>query len=150
MLRNFHGSARHFLKNLFLRGMKKYSRLGSIINNRCPRCRTGHLFIHPYSLGTAYKMLDYCPVCSQKYEPEPGYYYGAMFISYVLTGWLFLAIGLTLVFVLGWTLAPTLLVVAMVMLLSHNLIYRLSRSIWIHIFVKFDPQAIPVDTKSSE
>lgn len=86
-------------------------------------------------------MKQSCDVCGQNYEPEPGFYYGAMFISYILTGWLFIIVGLTLAFGLGWTVTQTLVAVAILTILIHNLIYRLSRSLWIHFFVKYNPEA---------
>ena len=105
----------------------------------CPRCRTGKLFEQPYSFANAYKMPAKCPHCSVKYEPEPGFYYGAMFISYILTGWLFIIIGLVLVFGLGWSVGATILTVALLTVLIHNIIFRFSRSLWIHLFIKYDP-----------
>ena len=89
-------------------------------------------------MNTAYKMHKNCPVCGQNFEPEPGYYYGAMFISYILTGWLFLSVGLTLVFVFDWGMGATFLLVAILALLVHTFFFRLSRSIWIHLFIKYD------------
>ena len=71
--------------------------------------------------------------------PEPGFYYGAMFISYILTGWLFIIVGLALVFGLGWSATATILAVGLLAVIIHNLLFRLSRSLWIHIFVKYDP-----------
>jgi hypothetical protein len=65
-----------------------------------------------------------------------------MFISYILTAWLFVIVGLTLAFGFGWTVNQTLLAVAVLAILTHNLIYRLSRSLWIHFFVKYDPRYV--------
>lgn len=118
------------------------SKIGSITAMTCPRCREGSLFEKPYSMQNAYKMKSSCDVCGQKYEPEPGFYYGAMFISYILTGWLFIIVGLTLAFGFGWTVTQTLIAVAILTVLIHNLIYRLSRSLWIHFFVRYNPEAI--------
>ncbi len=95
-------------------------------------------------------MPERCPVCSQKYEPEPGFYYGAMFISYILTGWIFILMGLGLVFGLGWGVTPTLLTVAIVGIFIHNLAYRISRSIWIHMFVRYDPSEGKVKSDVAE
>lgn len=85
-------------------------------------------------------MKHSCEVCGQKYEPEPGFYYGAMFVSYILTGWFFIVVGLTLTFGLGWSVTMTLVTLAIITVLMHNLIYRISRSVWIHLFVRYDPQ----------
>ena len=30
-----------------------------------------------------------CPVCGQLYEPELRFYYGAMFLSYIISGFFF-------------------------------------------------------------
>ena len=122
--------------------MKTPSKGRSIFNLTCPRCRTGSLFVTPYSFAKSYRMYQHCPICAQDYEPEPGYYYGAMFISYILTGWLFLAVGLTLVFGFGWGLSATLVMVGLITIFVHNFFFRLSRSIWIHIFINYNPDAV--------
>ena len=124
------------------------TKFGSIAGLTCPKCRTGSLFVQPYNLPNAYKMKESCNVCGQNYEPEPGFYYGAMFISYILTVWLFVIVGLTLAFGFGWTVNQTLLAVAVLTILIHNLIYRLSRSLWIHFFVKYDPRYLSKIIKS--
>ena len=105
----------------------------------CPRCRSGKLFKQPYSYENAYKMHDRCPQCSANFEPEPGFYFGAMFISYILTGWLFTVIGLILVFGFGWSVTATIITVGLLAILIHNLAFRFSRSLWIHFFLKYDP-----------
>lgn len=121
--------------------MAAKSKWGSIFGLYCPRCRTGKMFKQPYTYKTAYQMPPRCPVCDQNYEPEPGFYYGAMFISYILTGWLFMLVGLGLVFGLGWGVTPTLVAVAALTIVVHNLIFRFSRSLWLHFFVKYNPSA---------
>ena len=125
--------------------MKSFIR--STLDYSCPRCRKGNLFFTPFTLKTAYKMHKNCPVCNQDFEPEPGYYYGAMFISYILTGWLFILVGLFLIFVLEWSLAATIFAVLVLTVLIHNQIYRLSRSIWIHIFIKHQPNYQGINSK---
>lgn len=89
-----------------------------------------------------------CPVCGQKNEPEPGFYYGAMFISYIIQGWIFLAIALSLVFGAGWSAEAAMGVVILFAILTNNFFFRLARSVWIHIVVKHDPErAIKVKDK---
>jgi hypothetical protein len=84
-----------------------------------------------------------CTVCGQKFEPEPGFYYGAMFISYIFMG--FFSLGLTglLVFYFHVSIeaAFAVLFTALALIFFWNL--RLSRSIWIHLVVKYNPNAIP-------
>ena len=50
----------------------------------CPRCRQGQLFRLPVWRGPI-AMHDRCPVCGLKFEREPGYFVGAMYMSYALT-----------------------------------------------------------------
>ncbi len=121
--------------------MAESSLLKSIFGLTCPRCRKGRQFVEPFSFQNAYRMYERCPVCDLKYEREPGYFYGAMFVSYGLTGWLFIIIGLALVFGLGWTLSSTLVTIAIIAIATHSFAYRLSRSIWMHLFVKYEASA---------
>jgi uncharacterized protein (DUF983 family) len=54
----------------------------AVINAKCPRCRVGKIYANKmYSLG-GQKMLVACPHCGLTYEREPGYFYGAMYVSY--------------------------------------------------------------------
>lgn len=115
------------------------SSIKSIVTMTCPRCRSGKLFKQPYNYQNAYKMHEKCPKCSANFEPEPGFYFGAMFISYIMTGWLFIVIGLILVFGLGWSVTATIITVGLLTLVIHNLAFRFSRSLWIHFFLKYDP-----------
>jgi len=117
----------------------KGSALYSIFSLKCPRCHQGKLFdtsvfdyAHPLSMGST------CTVCHQKYELEPGFYWGAMFVSYGVSA--FMMFGLIALFffgfntsleaAFGWTIA--IIVILFVYIL------RLSRSIWIHLFVKYN------------
>jgi len=115
------------------------SNLGSIFGFTCPRCRKGSLYIKPFSWSTAYQMHSSCSECGQTYEPEPGFYYGAMFISYITTAWLFVIVGLSLAFGLGWSVTSTLIAVGVIAVVLHNTIFRFSRSLWLHLFVSYDP-----------
>ena len=69
------------------------SLLQSIFAMKCPRCRIGNLFSKPGSFNYKHltEMPKTCPTCDQSYLPEPGFYYGAMFISYIICGVWFLS-----------------------------------------------------------
>jgi len=116
------------------------SRLSSILSMTCPRCRQGHMFgkldfLHPL------KMNKVCEVCGQKFEPEPGFYYGAMFISYIFIGFFSLAfVGLSVFyFHLSVEIAILVLLACLAIVFLWNL--RFSRSIWAHLVIKYDPKA---------
>ncbi len=110
----------------------------SVLANTCPRCRRGSLFVKPYTLKSAYKMHDRCPNCGQTYEPEPGFYFGAMFLSYIISSLLLVAVALFLVFGLKWNVNLSIGIMILIGLLTHNFFYRLSRSLWIHMMVKYE------------
>ncbi len=83
-------------------------------------------------------MKSRCPKCNQNYMPEPGFYYGAMFISYIITGWFCLALlGL---FILGFKMSipQSFAVLVLIIALLFVWFFRFSRSLWIGIRVKFD------------
>lgn len=84
-------------------------------------------------------MYERCSHCGLKYEREPGFFYGAMYVSYALTValWATLAVA---VFTF-YNMSPWLFlgIGVGVLLILLPIIYRMSRAIWISIFVKYDP-----------
>ena len=103
------------------------SRWLALLQQRCPRCREGRMF---RGLVT---MNDPCPVCGLVFEREPGYFLGAMYISYPLAT-VVLAIvyfGLGLAFP-SLSEFPRLLLSALALVLSTVSIFRYSRIIWMH------------------
>jgi len=87
-------------------------------------------------------MHDYCQVCGQSFEPEPGFYFGSMFVSYAINTAIFLAFWIITSFIvedMSLSLILAILVAVVVGLLP--VIFRLSRSIWINCFVHYDPKA---------
>lgn len=119
--------------------------LRSVLGNKCPRCRKGNLFTsrNPYNLKVITKMPEACPVCGQKTEIEVGFYYGTGFVSYGLSV-LFSIISFILwVVTIGisvkdnrvfWWMGINIVVT----ILIQPLLMRLSRSIWIAFFVKYE------------
>ncbi len=112
--------------------------LTSILKYKCPRCRQGDLYTKPFQFKDPVKMYDSCEVCGQETMPEPGFYYGAMFISYIFTGWLCLFIIGVCMWGFGLSVNQSFVILIIVALLSYFKVLRLARSIWIHIAVKYD------------
>ncbi len=83
-----------------------------------------------------------CPVCHQNFLPEPGFYYGAMFISYIFMGFFCLAFVLIGYVVLDWSKTTIYISLVSVIAIFFVWIFRISRSIWIHANVKYDPGAV--------
>lgn len=124
--------------------MSKRSGLSSILTLRCPKCRVGPLFksgtiSRP---GSLFVMHSACPHCKQSFDPEPGFYFGSMFVSYGINTALFLISWVTLLLIYpDYTLTLLLGILTAVVILSLPLSFRWSRSIWLALFVRFDPKA---------
>jgi uncharacterized protein (DUF983 family) len=121
---------------MFHKGSKSYS----IFHLKCPRCHEGETFKSgSWSFKKAFDMHERCPSCDLNYFPEPGYYYGAMFISYIVTGW-FSLIFMGLFF---WLLdLPQNTCWAMlIVFLTLNFVYifRISRLMWLNLNVRYKP-----------
>lgn len=80
-------------------------------------------------------MPSHCPVCGQAYEPEPGFYWGAMFISYGFNTAVFALVGLGLFYLAGdppvWVYVAG---VAGTSLLLTPFIFRYSRALMLYLF----------------
>ncbi|HSZ72740.1 MAG TPA: DUF983 domain-containing protein [Cytophagaceae bacterium] len=115
----------------------------AILAMKCPRCYEGNLFTysHPHSLRQLHLMPEHCEKCGLKFTPEPGFYTGAMYISYGFTVLLFvlyffvLNIGLHIEgFVFLATYASSLLVL-------FPYLFRYSRTVFLHLFYEYKPEA---------
>ncbi|HSN59778.1 MAG TPA: hypothetical protein VLR49_02505 [Ferruginibacter sp.] len=122
--------------------------LWSIIAMRCPRCRRGPMFKHPnpyrkLSLKNISDMHDNCPVCNQKYDMEPGFWYGTGYVSYALAvamsvatfiaWWVFIGVSVSDNRVMYWFIFNSI-----VLLVSQPWMMRMSRVIYMRIFVSYD------------
>lgn len=112
----------------------------SILTLTCPRCRIGKLFAQPFNRKNALKMPYNCPHCDQRFYPEPGFYYGAIFMSYILSVWPLFFLGLVLTMGFQVSFNVTIGIILVIGALSYVYFYRVSRSVWLHFFVKYDPK----------
>ncbi len=117
----------------------KGTKLYSIFAAKCPSCHEGDFFIdqNAYHFKDMFKMHKRCPKCNQSYEPEPNFYYGAMYISYAYTVAILLMVLLVCQVMLDMELWPTVGVLATILILGGPYLFRLSRITWLNIFVKY-------------
>ncbi len=121
--------------------------LASALSCCCPRCREGKLFQHTVSISMKknMQMNKTCPVCGQATEIEVGFYYGTSYVSYALT------VALSVATLFAWWVIIGLSVNdnrffywlgfnAIFLILLQPWLMRLSRSLWISWFVKYDPE----------
>lgn len=119
----------------------KGSKLYSIFGIKCPRCHSADMFEHgSFSFVKPFDMKERCDHCDLNLEPEPGYYYGAMFISYIFTGFFCLGFVFFVHWVLDIGLVGSFALLLAVLAVLFVYIFRLARSIWININVGYDPR----------
>lgn len=109
-------------------------RVGPVLKQRCPRCLDGPVF------DGLLRMNRCCPRCDLRFEREPGYFTGAMYISYGLA---VLSIAPPAV-ILGWLGLPGVWIFALIglqLVLSSPLLLRYSRVLWLHLDQMIDPQS---------
>ncbi len=123
------------------KGSKPYS----IATAKCPKCHEGEMFEdpNPYHLKNMDKMYASCSVCGQDYEPEPNFYYGAMYVSYAYTVALFVAVYIICGVWLGWSMWPTVGALAGTLVVLGPYLFRIARVTYLNFFVHYDADAAP-------
>ena len=118
----------------------------SVLRNKCSRCRRGDLYIdaNPYHLKTFMRMHETCPVCGQRFEIEPGFWYGTGFVSYALAVAVCVATFVAWKVLIGISLDDNRLfwwmgINGVLLLAVQPLMMRISRTIWLNFFVHYDP-----------
>lgn len=118
---------------------KKRNVLVGILSMRCPRCREGKMFPQGTLFSRKFmNMSDHCPCCHQPFMPEPGYYFGAMFVSYAINTVFFVSVWL-LMYLLMDEVSLTAMIVALLIVIFGllSVTFRLSRVLWIYMFVRY-------------
>jgi uncharacterized protein (DUF983 family) len=120
--------------------------LASALTCHCPRCREGKLFKHAVRLSFKknLEMNKTCPVCGQATEIEVGFYYGTSYVSYAITVALSVSTLVAWWVLIGFSTDDNrffywLGANAVFLIFLQPWIMRLSRSLWISWFVKYDP-----------
>ncbi len=104
----------------------------------CPKCREGKLFpTATFSFEKPFTMHERCKVCDQNFTPEPGFYFGAMFISYIIWGWFSILLCLPLVFIFEWSVNQAFALLIFISAICFVWLFRISRSLWIHAMVRY-------------
>lgn len=117
------------------------SKLYSIATNTCPKCNVGEFFVtnNPYDFKDFEKINPTCSYCGEQFLLEPGFYTGAMYISYALTVAMTVAAFVGFVVIFDFTIEYVLGGLFLAILLLVPVLFRASRIIWLNIFVTYDP-----------
>ena len=110
---------------------------------KCPRCQEGDFFVsHPYNLKKAGDIHKECSKCKLKYSKEPGFYYGAMYVSYALGVALFVTLWVSFnLFFPNISAGVEVTIVALLALITAPYFYALSKIIWANLFIKFESES---------
>ncbi|HOZ39482.1 MAG: DUF983 domain-containing protein [Flavobacteriales bacterium] len=118
----------------------KGTKLFSIAHSKCPHCHEGEFFVdpNPYNFLKAGDLLERCPVCDRRYTPEPGFYYGGMYVSYALGVALFVSIYVAiLVLYPSATMWTYVIGVVVGLVIFAPVIYKYSKIIWANLFFAY-------------
>lgn len=119
---------------------KKGTKLYSILKGKCPRCNEGAFFKYNFTFNPSKvtKLHENCSKCNLKYMIEPSFFYGAMYVNYGITVAISISIFLIAKLIFDGSLMQSFaaIFIALIVLAPVNL--RLSRILWIHMFVAFD------------
>ena len=85
-----------------------------------------------------------CVVCGQPTEKEPGFYYGTGYVSYAMGVAISVATFIAWFVLIGMSVRDNrffywMIANAILLVVSQPWLMRISRSIWISWFVKYDP-----------
>ena len=118
---------------------QRSSVLYSILHSKCPRCHEGDVFVskNPYDIKNMAAMHKKCRVCGQHTEPENGFYWGAMFVSYALTVGLGFIVTLLMLY-FNFSLIAALVAISILLIFVAPLTFRYSRMVWFNIFCHHD------------
>jgi uncharacterized protein (DUF983 family) len=123
--------------------LKKGSKLNSILTGSCPKCQNESMYSdkNPLHLSKVLKMNENCSHCGLKYQIEPSFFYGAMYVSYGLN----VAVGIAAFIVsfvfFGASIEQSFLAIVITLIVLFPFVLRLSRNLYINMFVSYDPKA---------
>ena len=121
--------------------LKKGSKLNSILTGSCPRCQKESMYIdkNPFNIYKLLQMNERCSHCNLKYQIEPSFFYGAMYVSYGLNVAICIATFVISFVFLKTSIATSLIAIVVALIVSFPIVIRLSRNIYINLFVKYEP-----------
>lgn len=114
--------------------------IAHILNNDCPHCLEGKVFNEKsifFTIGFP-KMNKFCSHCQFKFEKEPGYFFGAMYVNYGLTVAQSIATYIIAQFFFTETFDLRIIpIIGVVIIAMSSFNIRLSRLLWIYMFKNY-------------
>lgn len=119
--------------------MKKGTKLYSIITSTCPACNEGKIYPYgPYKVSHMTKINKRCSVCQQSFEPEPSFYTGSMYVGYAFSVAIVVSVFVAFNVLFDDPSVSFMMFMAISLaVLFAPLNFRLSRNIWLNLFVSY-------------
>ncbi len=120
--------------------LKKGSKLNSILTGTCPRCQNESMYLvkNPLHFSKLIKMNEKCSHCGLRYEIEPSFFYGAMYVSYGLNVALSIAAFIVSYLFFKSSIKTAFIVIVIFNVILFPFVLRWSRNIYINMFVSYD------------
>ena len=120
--------------------LKKGNKLYAILTGCCPKCHQESMYVNSntFVISETLKMHEHCSKCNTKYKIEPSFFYGSMYVSYPVGIAFAVAAFVISYFILGSSLNTAFVAIIITMIVSLPIILRLSRNIWINLFMNYD------------
>ena len=120
--------------------LKKGSKLYSILTGTCPRCQKESMYVDQNLLHitNCIKMNENCSHCGLKYQIEPSFFYGAMYVSYGLNVAVGIAAFIITFVIFKMELKWSFISIIASLFVLFPIVMRFSRSIYINMFVSYD------------
>ena len=118
------------------KGMKLYS----ILFGACPKCHQESMYVNknPFVFSDTLKMHNNCSHCKTKYQIEPSFFYGSMYVSYGLGVAFSVAAFVISYLIFKSSLMVAFIAIVITLVAFMTIIMRLSRNIWINLFMSYD------------
>ncbi|MFD0964293.1 DUF983 domain-containing protein [Pseudofulvibacter geojedonensis] len=121
----------------------KGSKIYSIITGSCPRCHDQSMYKvkNPFLFLRALDMHEKCSNCQLKYQIEPSFFYGAMYVSYAVGIAFAVAAYIISKYVFNADILMSFISITITLIVFLPVITRLSRNLWINMFIKYNNDA---------
>jgi hypothetical protein len=123
---------------------KAPNRFLSMAGMKCPNCHTGNMFTNRgiWPLNQLLDMPERCPVCNQKYEIEPGFWYGTGYVSYAISVGLIFTMAVLYALTVGFSWKDNSIYIFVGVMIAALIafqpwIMRYSRVLYLYVFVKY-------------
>ena len=131
--------SRKFILKIIM--LKKGTKIYSVLRGKCPSCHKGDFFKYSFTMNLfrVNKIKKTCSYCDLKYMIEPAFYFGALYVSYGITVALCIVTFVISKLMLNVALLTSFITIFVVLILFIPVNLRLSRILWINLFVSYKP-----------